>query len=208
MTQHRFVPHDADASPLTPRTRFLLWQALGQLTAAIDMDLAEVRDGVSAAAVIDSGSSQALHDFPPLVRSQPLEWWEQVLDAADRLTEAARTGDGLAPRTPAEEAVIYIATACGWTDVGADLMAPTVRDQFTALPAQEDDFDWGEVLPALTGDADVEQLWMPQFDGLSDPNNELNRDMGIGDYTPRAWHRLFDRYRAEVAGDPEPRPEE
>src|SRR5690242_1770720 len=129
----RFVPRDDDVAPFTPRTRFVLWQALDLLAGAIDDDLDEVRDGASIDAVFDMANA-ALHDFPRLTRTQPLEWWEQVVRAADRLAEAARTGEGMAPRTVGEEALLYIAVTRDWADDAMDAFGPAEDDQYDALP--------------------------------------------------------------------------
>ena len=201
----QFVSSDADTWPLTPRTRFVLWLALADVAAAIDFDLSAARDGTASTAEIAvDEDSMVLHDFPVPAHAQPREWWEQVLRAAERLAEAARTGPDAEPRTPAEEVVLCIATELGWSEALFDDLAmedrhfARLRAQFDALDERDDDFDWPEVLPALTGDTDVEQLWVHEFDGIADPDNAINQALGIGDYRPQSWHRLFDRHVGEI----------
>lgn len=69
-----------------------------------------------------------------------------------------------------------------------------MADRLTSLPDGGDlDYDWEEILPALTGDADVEALWSASWDGIEDPGDDTNQYLGMGDYRPVSWHRLFDR---------------
>jgi len=56
------------------------------------------------------------------------------------------------------------------------------------------DYDWHEVPAALAGDIDIEMLWMPELDGIENPDEQKNADMGVGDYRPQSWHDRFDRY--------------
>jgi hypothetical protein len=85
---------------------------------------------------------------------------------------------------------------------------PARKAEFDAVPdAHEDDaalrsdygrgYPWEGILPAVTGDADVEFLWSPERDGFEDPGETSNLRLGVGDYRPRSWHRFFDRYVSE-----------
>jgi len=53
------------------------------------------------------------------------------------------------------------------------------------------------VLPALTGDTDIEILWDPGLDGLDNPQDPTNQFLGMGDYRPHRWHVTFGQYRDE-----------
>jgi hypothetical protein len=56
------------------------------------------------------------------------------------------------------------------------------------------DYDWSEVPGALAGDTDIELLWSPELDGIGDPNDHTNADLGMGDYRAESWHHRFDQY--------------
>lgn len=59
------------------------------------------------------------------------------------------------------------------------------------------DYDWHEVPAALARDIDIEMLWMPELDGIENPDDQKNVDMGVGDYRPQSWHHRFHRYAAD-----------
>jgi hypothetical protein len=173
--------------PLTARNRFMLYMSLRNISADLD--------GLTG----DWGTSdsQVREDLPSLVRSQPLEWWQQMEESAERLLEAARTGatSDLVPRTPAEEALIAISTWPQYIDWATD----TVNDfglegHFSRLPCDTAwDGEYGEILPHLTGDADIELVWRDDLDGIGSPDDPVNQSLGMGDYRPESWHRLFER---------------
>ncbi len=67
-----------------------------------------------------------------------------------------------------------------------------LRERLEQLPHfGTHDFVWEEVLPSLTGDADVELLRSEQMDGIENPDNDVNQVQGIGDYRSQSWHRIF-----------------
>lgn len=189
--------------PITLRTRFMVWRSMGGLTSSMDMALAEwdpEDDGVGP-------KSAMLEDFPPFAATMPEKWWRAVLKSAQRLTEAFRTGEMMNPRTPAEEAILFL--ACEHVGAVKDELdhRPELVAQFDALPVcgpddgevvvDEDagpDFDYDEVLAALAGDTDVEMMWDMSVDGVGDPSDEANVELGIGDYRPQSWNRMFDRF--------------
>jgi hypothetical protein len=183
--------YDADEGPdnwpLTPRTVAVLVSAVGSLINDLDMDLMAMADGP----IVHPEQTLAIGIFPRITWAQPQEWWREVIDAADRVRAGLATDGWYTPRTPAEEAVIYIAVAVGSLNIAHeedDKLYETIAE----LADFEDfDFDWSEVIPALTGDVDIAVLWSESFDGIEDPDNETNRMLGIGDYRPHAWHRIF-----------------
>jgi hypothetical protein len=195
---------------LTARTRFVLWVALGQLAVAVDLALQPAHNGGQSIRAIADDPGGPLRDFPAQTRTQPLVWWDLTQHAAGRMAEAMRTGQCWKPRTPAEEAVVHVAVSCGYTDIAFDLIGvdDDLRADLDALPVgstqpdapgqvPEADYTFDEVLPALTGDADIEILWDPGLDGLDDPQDPTNRFLGMGDYRPHRWHVTFGRYRDE-----------
>ena len=60
-----------------------------------------------------------------------------------------------------------------------------------SLPEHPDDADWDLADDALLQDHDLANLFRPALDGIEDPDNEINKEMGIGDYRPAAWFRWF-----------------
>lgn len=184
-----FVPDDLDEDErgfLAPRNRFILWLALWNMSTDLD----------ELVVSWDDHDSIVRRDMPELVRSQSREWWREMFRSVGRLGEAARRGalDELVPRTPAEEALISLATRSDYTDWAEDLMNDMeLRHVYEALPVCEEDGEWHEVLGDLTGDVDVQILWTPRLAHHADPEDPTNKDLGIGDYRPKSWHRLFDR---------------
>lgn len=173
--------------PLTPRNRFMLYMSLRNMSGDLD----------SLAAFWDTWNSQVREDMPRLVHDQPHSWWKQMDRSNERLLEAARTGalQDLVPRTPAEEALLALAASPGYIEWAKDAMRDAdLEGLFEDLPTDEDwDGDYEEILPALTGDADIKMLWKADLDGLEDPGDPTNSFLGMGDYRPQAWHRYFDR---------------
>lgn len=177
-----------DDGALTPRNRFVLWRALSAIAADLD--------GALATDPWDPDMCITFGDMPRITHGQPIEWWARMSTAASELEEAARKGDvaRLVPRTVAEEALIALAMRQDWVDVALG----TIEDggfqgAYDSLPRGEMDGDFAEVLPDLTGDTDVEMLWMPSIDGIEDPGIPANDFLGMGDYRPAAWHDLFRR---------------
>lgn len=179
-------PADEDAGVFTIRTRFLLWNSLCDICADLD----------SLTMEWPKWESTVKEDMPLMVQAQPREWWREMFKSAERLCSAARLGrwDDLVPRTPAEEALISLATRAEYIEVARDYIDVLDRsEQYESLPVSEDDEIWGEILGALTGDVDIEMVWSAKSFAQTDPNNEVNRYLGMGDYRPEAWHKLFDR---------------
>jgi hypothetical protein len=179
---------EEDRGYLTVRTRFLLWVCLWNMAADLDGLVIDMWDDVDGSVVRG--------DMPRMVQEQPREWWEVMRDSADRLCEAARLGDieALEPRTPAEEALIFLATRDDYVEWARDSLELGGRQAvFDALPVSPDDEVWEEILPQLTGDIDIEMFWTDDLVGHANPADAINRSLGIGDYRPEAWHTLFER---------------
>jgi hypothetical protein len=61
------------------------------------------------------------------------------------------------------------------------------------LPTAEQDFDWGLLTEVLFQDLDIELVLESTWaDGIENPDEELNRLVGMGDYRPAAWFEPFD----------------
>jgi hypothetical protein len=177
---------------LTPRNRFLLWLSLWNIASDLDGMLSMDIESI------------VQDDMPTSVREQPLTWWSEMRASADRLCEAARLGEvsALEPRTVAEEALISLAARPSYIDWANDSLEMSNYQQiFDSLPRSPHDEDWEEVLPDLTGDADVEMVWDHHLDGIGDPDDLANKRLGIGDYRPAAWHTKFARAQANGQSD-------
>lgn len=203
----RFVVGDWNPWPMTQRTRFVLWQSLISVEVMLETGLADW-----AKNQVRPEDDDFMDDFPELVRMQPRSWWLELHRACTRLVEAMRTGESWNPRTPAEEALIYVASRADWIDHAQQMIDErgVLRRQFRALPqgAQSDitdeeygdeagdspDFDWEEVPAALAGDEDIALLWTSKMKGIENPDDQTNALMGMGDYRAQAWHQPLDRY--------------
>lgn len=131
---------------MTARTRFVLWQALSELQARLDLEL----DGWPQRSA-QPDDSDFMCGFPPLVRFEPRAWWEALREACSRLVEAMRTGERWNPRTPGEEALVYVACHAGWVESAQDYIEdrPSLRRQFVDLPE-------GETVDAEDADDDLD----------------------------------------------------
>lgn len=193
-----FVPDDLseeERGVITPRTRFLLWQALHNITVDLDGMLDEPGNEITI----------VKDDLPAIVQDQPREWWVKLFESAERLCEAARRAklEELVPRTPAEEALIYLASTDGYVGWARDnLLTSTYQEQYDRLPHCEDDDLWEEVLGDLTRDIDIELMWNADLAHIGDPSNFTNQFLRMGDYRPQAWHELFFRARHDQENTP------
>lgn len=136
-----------------------------------------------------------------MVQDQPHEWWVKMLDSAERLCEAARQAKlgELVPRTPAEEALIYLASTEEYVEWARDnLEMSTYQEQFDELAHCENDDRWEEVLGHLTGDIDIAMMWDTDFAQIVDPSTPGGERRWLGDYRPQAWHDLFLRARSDL----------
>ncbi|MFF1875602.1 hypothetical protein, partial [Kitasatospora herbaricolor] len=180
-----FIGSDVDEDePLTPRNRFVLWQALW----FISSDLDAIGDD------FDVDLSMVYGDMPLMTRDQPTAWWRKLATAANELCEAARQADfnRLVPRTPADEALIALATGPGYIEAARDQIADFgFQGEFDALPHADYDGDFEEILPDLTGDTDILLLWSHRLDGIEKTDSLVNQLLGIGDYEATSWHKPF-----------------
>lgn len=169
---------------LSPRNRFLLWQSLGNIVADLD--------GYKGP---NAELSQIREDMPPLVSNESEEWWAQMCRSADRLCEAARTGDlsALVPRTPAEEALLYLATGADYIEWAEDSRTESeFQWVYDLLPTHDADGDFGWVQDELTSDADIAWMWMTDQTGPHPGHADNAEQLGKGSYRSSNWHRLFD----------------
>jgi len=50
---------------------------------------------------------------------------------------------------------------------------------------------WEDAHSELVQDWDIALLWDPSMGGREEPDDDLNRQMGIGGYRPTAWFTTF-----------------
>jgi len=189
----------ADAQwPLTERTRYVMWFVLSVICDELASDLAQAAAGQVAMSDAEEWAT-VVDRFPRVTWSQPPQWWGRTLAALERVQDAMRTGEDVTPRSPAEEAGVYVATliADDYRE-GGDLHE-VVRDELAELPASSadaPDYEFEEVLPSITGDADIEMIFLSggPTDGVEDPESEENQFLGMGDYRLGAWHEPFPRF--------------
>ncbi|MEY9848505.1 hypothetical protein ABH940_005608 [Streptacidiphilus sp. BW17] len=170
--------------PLTARTAAVLRASLlglgqagsEQLQVLIDTPLASAADGGVFALL------------PRFTWSQNADWRRCFLQAFPALAEDLAVGIPM-PRTPAEEMALELAIVHADSLLRSDpgRTAPVV----SGLPADPRDYDWNACREALFQDSDLLMLFQPNADGLEDPENEVNRRLGIGDYRPAAWFCAF-----------------
>jgi hypothetical protein len=55
------------------------------------------------------------------------------------------------------------------------------------LPSHPDDYDWDMCSEVFFEDHDILLLYDGQFDGVEDPETELNQQFRIGDLRPASW---------------------
>lgn len=221
-----FACNGADRWPLTPRTRFALWLSMKEVVRALNSDVIGVLSGTEVE------ETDVMWQMPVAVAAQPLPWWGQLLRSGYRLVDAIAHGDrdAMEPRTPGEEAFVYLAIEWAPEEMEQATVLNGNRDGrlvwqaahgagtwqlYESLPSAEDlplpadipederadlagtleDFDWPEILPDLTGDADIELAFNPAADGITDPANPINQYLAIGDYSLPAWNIPFARLR-------------
>ena len=185
------VPIDDDEEFLTYRVLFIFW-----------ISLVNIRDDIADALDDDAiETSHIYEDLQPAVQQQSDDWWHQMHRSAARLAEAARTGDRwqLVPRTVGEEALMAISCLPDYIEWAMELINDERRVEYDSLPIVAGEHDrWDEYAAEITGDADIELIWSPEFEATANPDSVTNRVLGIGDYRPEAWHRLFLRRESQL----------
>lgn len=137
-------------SPLTPRTRFMLWLELGTLA----LNLEDESERGFGQYDDDHPREMFIDQFPVAARDQPADWWEKMIKAVYRMTEGMRTGRSTTPLCIAEEVAIQIVLN-GMRENSAAPNAGTLqiiddeealRCAFDALPdlGPDRDFRWNE----------------------------------------------------------------
>jgi hypothetical protein len=169
---------------LTPRTAAVLW-SVGQVLADQGYDDVESHGDDP----VTQNDWALFSQYPRITWRQDGVWRRQAARAYDDLVGDIEAGRWPVPRCAGEEMTLRLIL----TEV-ADLETENdgcLRRIIDPLPEHPDDADWDLADDALFQDHDLSNLFKPALDGIEDPDNEVNRELGIGDYRPAAWFRWF-----------------
>jgi hypothetical protein len=169
---------------LTPRTAAVLYAAAQVLADGAYDDVDAHGDEP-----VDGSGWMLLDRLPRLTWGQDAVWRRQTARAFDDLAADLAAGAYPRPTCPGEEMALHLVLADA-PDL-ADPDAPGRPPELDHLPAHPDDFDWEQASETLLQDLDVLSLFDAAVDGIEDPDSDLNRVRGIGDYRPAAWFRTF-----------------
>lgn len=169
---------------LTPRTA-LLWALLGLLADRGYDDV--VAHGDDA---VDPDANWALFaDYPRITWEEDAVWRRQAARAYDDLAEDLERGQEPLPRSDGEEMALHLVLRQAPDAVTDEWFGPRL---LAGLPEHPDDLDWHMCLSVLFQDHDILALYDAELDGIEDPETDLNRDIGMGDYRPQSWFKPFD----------------
>lgn len=182
---------------LTPRTADLLHTALSILADEAYEDADQLGDRALAAGQ-HGGDWEVFTRLPQLTWRCGRDWRRNMARAFDNLAEDLEHGRWPQPTCTAEEMALHLALeeAPGHLDEVDD----NEDHRHRQLPVHNDDYDWDACADVLFQDGDVVMLFNPAFDGIEDPDNDVNQAAGIGDLRPDAW---FEPFHNVPARDPE-----
>jgi hypothetical protein len=170
---------------LTPRTAAALYS---QLSILADFAYDDIKAHGSKPVEASSDEPWYLFDeLPQISWRQDAAWRRDVARAADDLCSDIERGDWPEPRCNAEELMLHLAIE--HAEEMADHELSLASD--LNLPEHGDDYDWGGCSDVLFQDDDITMLYDAFFDGIEDPEGDLNRRFGIGDLRPGNWLTTF-----------------
>ncbi len=175
---------------LTPRTAATLWVAGETLADQAFDDVEEHGDDP----VSDPNQWRIFAQYPAITWRQDAVWRRQAARAFDDLVDDIETGRWPHPTCPGEEMALHLMLQ----------EAPAVleddwaewQQSLSELPKHRDDLDWGMTGEVLSQDNDILALFDLELDGIEDPDDDLNREIGMGDYRPSAWFVPFNNREA------------
>ncbi|WP_354642924.1 hypothetical protein [Kitasatospora camelliae] len=189
VTEHHCEDEDCEDCgwQLTPRTADLLHTALVVLADQAYDDAEELEDRPLTAD--DRGDWEFFASLPKLTHGCDFQWRRRMARALDDLARDLELGNWPEPTCTAEELALHLAIreAPSYTDEVDDNDDHPHRK----LPVHSDDYDFAACSDLLFQDSDVLMLYSPRFDGIEDPDGDVNRDLGIGDLRPAAWFEPF-----------------
>lgn len=177
---------DCGSWTLTPRTADILYSALSMMA---DEAYDDVENGEQP--VIDRDDAWVFFStLPKVTWKMPVQWRRLMARACDDLAGDLEAGRQPSPRCLAEEIALILALE-NEAQVHLEMTQDREDGDHEELPKHRDDYDWHFCLEILLEDHDVMLLFDPRFDGVEDPDSELNRLQGMGDMRPQSWFRTF-----------------
>ncbi|HZM81713.1 MAG TPA: hypothetical protein VFC19_38830 [Candidatus Limnocylindrales bacterium] len=175
---------DEDGWRLTPRTADAIYTALCVLADEAYDDVEEHQD-----APVDPSDDWMVFDrLPRITWRMEAAWRRQFARAADDLSYDLERGKWPLPTCTAEEMCLHLAIE----DAGA--LTESHRHQM--LPEHDDDYAWDLCSELFFQDHDVLMLFDPRFDGIEDPENEINQRLGIANLRSADWFQPFNNREA------------
>lgn len=169
---------------LTPRTADALYTTLCVLADEAYDDVEEHQD-----APVDPGDDWTVFDrLPRITWRMDAAWRRQIARAADDLTSDLERGEWPLPTCTAEEICLHLAIE--------DAEAPNESHRHQMLPEHDDDYAWELCSELFFQDHDVLMLFDPRWDGIEDPENEINRTLGMANLRPSDWFQPFNNRQA------------
>ncbi|WP_051466240.1 hypothetical protein [Pseudofrankia saprophytica] len=169
---------------LTPRTAAVLYTALEILSDEAYDDVERHGDDP-----VDDGDFWLIFDaYPRITYRQDAVWRRQAARTFDDLADDLKAGRRPSPRCPGEEMALHLALH----EASALLDDPDmITGSVERFPPHPGDYDWDTCVDAMFKDTDILGLLDPSRDGMEDPDDPVNRELGIGDYRPSAWFQTF-----------------
>ncbi len=139
--------------------------------------------------VLDEGDWAVFGRYPRITWRQDAVWRRQAARAYDDLTADLAVGKWLLPTCPGEEMALHLLL----DDVGPAVDDDRVgfEETLARLPEHPDDLNWDMAYEVLFQDTDILDLFNVKLDGIEDPRDHYNREIGMGDYRPQAWFKPF-----------------
>ncbi|MDT3442696.1 hypothetical protein [Pseudofrankia sp. BMG5.37] len=169
---------------LTPRTAATLWIALHYLADQAYEDVVTHGDEP-----VDDARDWFLFDeYPRITFRQDAVWRRQAARCFDDLADDLAAGRRPSPRCAGEEMALHLALNLAPDAVDDE---GSIADWIEQLPIHPRDLDWDACVDGLFQDTDILGLFDEALDGMEDPDADMNREFGIGDYRPAAWFTTF-----------------
>ncbi|QBI56166.1 hypothetical protein EKD16_22065 [Streptomonospora litoralis] len=177
---------DCESWTLTPRTADILHSALSMMA---DEAYDDMENGDRPVTGMDD-AWMFFGALPRFTWKMPVGWRRLMARTCDDLAGDLEAGHQPHPRCLAEEVVLMLALK-NEAQAHWEMVQDRDDEAHEALPKHRDDYDWDFCLEILFEDHDVMLLFDPRFDGVEDPDSELNRLQAMGDMRPQGWFNTF-----------------